>query len=149
MKKASDRSGLKRIIAAVCAVTIIGGGGAWLYSLRAANEAQTAVSDNAAVNKVSAGSSEDTTINAGGTISAAQLSDGLGMSGTSVRLTVEGVLAESGDTVSAGTKLYKITEDSLAKAEKTLQSEHYRLYGQSRQRHLRTQWDTDTRNKGT
>ena len=62
-------------------------------------------------------------ISAGGTITSSRLSDTLGLKNTAIQLKVGEVLVESGDTVTAGTQLYMITEDSLAKAEKTLNSE--------------------------
>lgn len=62
-------------------------------------------------------------ISAGGTVSSSQLSDTLEMESTSAKLVVESVLAESGDEVTKGTQLYKLTSDSVSKAEKTLKSE--------------------------
>ena len=114
-----------RMIAAVCAVLLIAGGSAGIYASRPkadAQAAQTAQSAEQPKNNASAAKT-DQSVSAGGTVTCAQRTDTLGLVNTNVRLTVESVLAESGDTVTAGTALYQITADSLAKAEKTLRSE--------------------------
>lgn len=111
-----------RIIAAICAVLLISGSGAGIFALRAKANAQAAQTEEQPKADTSA-VKKDHSISAGGTVSCAQRTDTLGLVNTSVRLTVESVLAESGDTVTAGTVLYQITADSLAKAEKTLRSE--------------------------
>ena len=121
MKNENDRSRRIRVTAAVCAMVIVAGGAAGIYSFRNSDEAGAVPEKSAAVNAAAA--SDDSIISAGGTITSAQLSDTLGLKDTSVRLTVEEVLVSSGDTVTAGTPLYSITSDSLAKAEKTLRSE--------------------------
>ncbi|MCR4646600.1 MAG: hypothetical protein K5695_14530 [Oscillospiraceae bacterium] len=108
----------KRTIAAICAVVLVAGGTAAAFGFRSRANAQAVPETEQRIEKTT-----DTTISAGGTVSSAQLSDTLGLSGTSVRLTVEEVLVESGDTVTEGTALYRITEDSLTKAEKTLRAE--------------------------
>ncbi len=114
-----------RMIAAVCAVLLIAGGSAGIYASRTTADAQAALTAQSAEqpkNNASAAKT-DQSVSAGGTVTCAQRTDTLGLVNTNVRLTVESVLAESGDTVTAGTALYQITEDSLAKAEKTLRSE--------------------------
>lgn len=63
------------------------------------------------------------TISAGGTISAAQLFDYLGMESTDVSLSVEKVYVSSGDTVAKGDALYQLTDESVQKAATTLESE--------------------------
>ena len=111
-----------RIIAAICAIVIVAGGtaGALAYRAHSGENADTAQRSGRTVSAATAGSGA---ISAGGTIASKQYGDDLGLVNTSVRLTVGAVLAESGSSVTAGTPLYQITEDSLAKAEKTLRSE--------------------------
>ena len=123
MKKEHTGSGRKtRIIAAICAVMIVGGGTAGALALRSRSGKQPeAVQRNA--KQLSASAADSGTISAGGTVASEQFGDDLGLVNTNVRPTVEAVLAEAGDTVTAGTPLYQITADSLAKAEKTLRSE--------------------------
>ena len=119
-----EKTGSRRsihIIAAVAAFLILAGGTAGAFALRSNAGEQTESSQEGG--SVRAAAANDGTISAGGTIASAQRSDDLGLVNTSVRLTVEAVLAEAGDTVKAGTALYQITEDSLTKAEKTLRSE--------------------------
>lgn len=111
-----------RIIAAVCAVLLVAGSGAGIFASRAKANAQTAQTEEQPKSTGSA-AKKDQSISAGGTVTCAQRNDTFGLVNTNVRLTVESVLAESGDNVTAGTVLYQITADSLAKAEKTLQSE--------------------------
>ena len=123
MKKENTGSGRKtRIIAAICAVLIIGGGtaGALALHFRSGKEPETAQRN---ARMLSAAAANNGTISAGGTVASEQFGDGLGLVNTNVRLTVEAVLAEAGDTVTTGTPLYQISADSLAKAEKTLRSE--------------------------
>lgn len=121
MKQENTRSRRIRIIAAVCAMVLIAGGSAGALALRSKTHAQTAQSDDAEVKTAKA--ADDGIISAGGTITSSQLSDSLGLENTAVKLTVGEVLVASGDTVTAGTKLYQITADSLTKAEKTLNNE--------------------------
>lgn len=111
-----------RIIAAICAVLLITGGGAGIYASRSKSKAQAAQSETQPKAEISA-AKKDQSVSAGGTVTCKQRSDTLGLVNTNVRLTVESVLAESGDTVTAGTALYQITADSLAKVEKALHSE--------------------------
>lgn len=108
----------KRIIAGICAVVLIGGGTAAVLHFRPHADAESVPETEQTAEK-----REDSTISAGGTVESAQLSDTLGMTNTSARFTVEEVLVESGDNVTEGTALCRITEDSLAKAEKTLRAE--------------------------
>ena len=121
MSEGTSRSRRIRIIAAVCAVVIAAGGSAGVYAFRRNTNAKAAPAETTAVNtKTAAG---DSIISAGGTVESAQLADSLGLENTAVRLSVEKVLVEQGETVTAGTPLYQITSDSLAKAGKTLDSE--------------------------
>lgn len=120
MKQENTRSRRIRIIAAVCAMVLIAGGSAGALALRSKTHAQTSQSDDAEVKTTK---SDDGIISAGGTITSSQLSDSLGLENTAVKLTVGEVLVESGDSVTAGTQLYQITADSLAKAEKALNNE--------------------------
>ena len=120
MKQENTRSRRIRVIAAVCAMVIIGGGSAGALAMRSKTHAQTARTEDT---EVKTAKTDDGIISAGGTITSSQLSDSLGMENTAVKLTVGAVLAESGETVTVGTPLYQITEDSLAKAEKTLNNE--------------------------
>ena len=110
-----------RTAAAICALLIIGGGTAGILAHRSRTDPQ--VETVAAETQKPAASSGSQGISAGGTVTSALLSDEFGLVNTAARLTVEAVLAEAGDTVAAGTALYQITADSLAKAEKTLNSE--------------------------
>lgn len=111
-----------QIIAAVCAVLLLTGSGAGILASRSKSKAQAAQSETQPKTEISA-AKKDQSVSAGGTVTCAQRTDTLGLVNTNVRLTVESVLAESGDTVTAGTALYQITSDSLAKAEKALRSE--------------------------
>lgn len=121
-EKPERRRRKTRIIAAVCALVIVAGGtaGAMAYRAQSGEKTDTAQRSGRTVSAATVGSGA---ISAGGTIASGQYGDDLGLVNTSVRLTVESVLAESGSSVTAGTPLYQITEDSLAKAEKTLRSE--------------------------
>lgn len=111
-----------RIAAAVCAVMIITGGAAGINMLRTEASSQEAPEEKEAV-KDTAEKKDDGIISAGGTVTSDYLTDDIGMKDTSVRLTVEEVIAEAGDPVIEGTQLYKLTSESLEKAEKTLRSE--------------------------
>ena len=111
-----------RIAAAVCAVMIITGGAAGINMLRTEASSQEVPEEKEAV-KDTAEKKDDGIISAGGTVTSDYLTDDLGMKDTSVRLTVEEVIAEAGDSVTEGTQLYKLTSESLEKAEKTLRSE--------------------------
>lgn len=62
-------------------------------------------------------------ISAGGTITSAQLYDYIGLESTSVRLQIEEVYVESGNSVTAGTQLYKLTDETVTKARTTLEKE--------------------------
>ncbi|MBE6863357.1 MAG: HlyD family efflux transporter periplasmic adaptor subunit [Ruminococcus flavefaciens] len=119
MEHWTARSHRIKIVAAVCAMVIIAGGTAGVYAVHSKTHARTASEESS----ITAEKNDDSTLNAGGTVTSAQLNDSLGLKNTSVQLTVESVLAEAGDSVTAGTKLYKLTDESLAKALKVLNSE--------------------------
>ena len=68
-------------------------------------------------------SSDSQTISAGGTVTASQISDYIGLESTSAQFSVKEVYVESGDRVTEGTAVYELTEESVANAEKTLKSE--------------------------
>ena len=121
MKKESTNSHRGRIAAAICAVIVLAGETAGIKMLHAYSDDTPAAEEKTEVKKAAADNSN--VISAGGTISSSQISDELGLKDTSARLTVEEVLVEAGDTVTEGTPLYKVTSDSLTKAEKTLRSE--------------------------
>ena len=104
----------KRAIAAVCAAAVVFCSTANTFAFQSFADTQSTQETKA--------SGQDS-ISAGGTITSGTLTDSLGLESTSIRLTVESVLVESGDDVTAGTALYQITADSLAKAEKTLRTE--------------------------
>lgn len=63
------------------------------------------------------------TISAGGTITSAQLYDYIGLESTAVRLQIEEVYVESGNLVTAGTQLYKLTDEAVTKGKSTLEKE--------------------------
>jgi multidrug resistance efflux pump len=121
MNQETKRSRRIRLIAAIFAMVMISGSAAGMYVFRSNTNAKAIPKEE--ISSSSESRVKDDTISAGGTITAAQLSDSLGLENTAVKLTVEDVLVEAGDTVTAGTQLYSITSDSLAKAEKTLRSE--------------------------
>ena len=114
-----------RIAAAVCAVLIVAGTTAGVIAARAGTKAQAAQNETkvTTVGETASTAKRSGSISAGGTVTSAQNSDSLGMVNTSVRLTVGEILVEAGDSVKTGTALYRITEDSLTKAKKTLQTE--------------------------
>lgn len=140
MKEKQARKRRIQIIAAVCAVLLITGSGAGILASRSKANAQTAQTEEQPKSTGSA-SKKDQSISAGGTVTCAQRTDTLGLVNTNVRLTVESVLAESGDTVTAGTALYQITADSLAKAEKTLRSELQSAEGTLKKQKAQAQLD--------
>lgn len=121
MKQESKRSRRIRLIAAIFAMVVISGGTAGVYVFRSNTNAKAI--PNAETSSSTESKVKDDTISSGGTVTSSQLSDSLGLEDTAVKLTVEEVLAESGDSVTVGTQLYSITADSLAKAEKTLRNE--------------------------
>lgn len=121
MKQENTKSRRIRIVAAVCAMVILAGGSAGILSLRSRTHAQSALSDN--TEEKSTKSADEGIISAGGTITSSQLSDSLGLENTAVKLTVGTLLIEAGDQVTVGTPVYQITDDSLIKAEKTLNNE--------------------------
>lgn len=121
MREGTSRSRRIRIIAAVCAVVIAAGGSAGVYAFRRNTNAKAAPAETTSANTQTAAG--DSIISAGGTVESSQLADSLGLENTAVRLSVEKVLVEQGEAVTAGTPLYQITSDSLAKAGKTLDSE--------------------------
>lgn len=111
-----------KIIAAVCAMTVLAGGTARIYAFSSSDPDKSEQTEEAGEQETSS-DKDSGIISAGGTVTSSQLSDELGLKNTSVKLTVEEVLAESGDSVSEGTQIYKLTDDSVEKAKKTLQSE--------------------------
>jgi len=121
MKNEAFRSRRAKIIAAACAVTVLAGGSAGIYAFSSSAPKTEEAED--VKDTPSASDKDSGIISAGGTVTSSQLSDTLGMKNTSVRLTVEEVLAEAGDSVTSGTELYKLTDDSVEKAKKTLESE--------------------------
>ena len=123
MKKEPDNTCGRRVAAAICAVIVLAGETAGITMLHASSDNKSAAEVNTAETEKKSSSDDSDMISAGGTISSSQISDELGIKNTSARLTVEEVLVETGDSVTAGTPIYKVTDDSLAKAEKTLRSE--------------------------
>ena len=120
MENKTGRSRRIRLIAAICAVVVLTGGAAGIYKLQKP-DAQAASNEKETLS--TSASADDGIISAGGTITSSQLTDSLGFENTSVQLTVEEILVESGENVTVGTPLYKLTSESLSKAEKTLKSE--------------------------
>ena len=110
------KSRRNKIIAAVCSVTVLAGGSARIYAYSSSSKAEP--TEEVKEEEASA-EKDDGIISAGGTVASSQLSDESGLKNTSVKLTVEEVLAESGDSVTAGTQIYKLTDDSVEKAKKT------------------------------
>lgn len=98
----------KRLTAGICAVLLIAGSSVGLMKT---------------FSEKNSGSQEDETISAGGTVSSSQLKATLGIKNSSAKITVEEVLVSSGESVSEGTELYKLTDESIEKVKKTLQSE--------------------------
>ncbi len=124
MKKQTDRYRRKRFAAGICAAVILIGGSAGIYAFSAGAYGKNDKTDSSSEDKREVSkSSDDGIISGGGTITSSQLSDELGLKNTSARLVIEKVLAETGSSVTSGTKLYQITSDSLAKAKKTLDTE--------------------------
>ena len=121
LKQNSLKTRRIKIIAAVCAVTVLAGSTAGIYAFSSNTQPKTEEAED--VKQENSSEKDSGIISGGGTVTSSQLSDQLGLKNTSVRLTVEEVLTESGDSVTAGTELYKLTEDSLEKAKKTLDSE--------------------------
>ncbi len=120
VKKTSEFSRKKRMIAAVCAAVIMAGGSAGIYAFSAGEDKKPESDDS---KQESAKIADDGIISAGGTIETSQLGDELGLENTAVKLTVEEVLVSEGDSAEVGTKLYKLTDDSVTKAKKTLETE--------------------------
>lgn len=108
------------MIAAVCAAVIMAGGSAGIYAFSAGEDKKPKSDDS---KQESAKKADDGIISAGGTIETSQLGDELGLENTAVKLTVEEVLVSEGDSAEVGTKLYKLTDDSVTKAKKTLETE--------------------------
>ena len=123
MKKNTDKNHRKRLIAAVCAVTVLIGGSAGIYAFAANSSTKKDKSDESSEVKEEKKQADDGMISAGGTIEAAQLGDELGLKDTAAKLTVEKVLVSEGDEVKGGTRLYQLTPDSVSRAKITLQSE--------------------------
>ena len=126
MKKASENNRRRRLIAAVCAITVLIGGSAGIYAFSANAYSKNDSSDSSSESRTEVKQnkkSEDGIISAGGTVTSSQLTDELGLKDTSARLSVEKVLVSAGDAVKSGTQLYQLTADSVAKAKSTLQTE--------------------------
>ncbi|MBR6044484.1 MAG: HlyD family efflux transporter periplasmic adaptor subunit [Ruminococcus sp.] len=121
LKQNSLKTRRIKIIAAVCAVTVLAGSTAGIYAFSSNSKPGTEEAEE--VKKETSSEKDSGIISGGGTVTSSQLSDQLGLKNTSARLTVGEVLAESGNSVTAGTELYKLTDDSLEKAKKTLDSE--------------------------
>ena len=117
----NSRSRRIRVIAAICAMVILAGSSAGVYSLRRNPNAKAAPAEKAAAS--SSASTDEEIISAGGTVTSAQLGESLCLENTSVRLSVEKVLVETGQGITAGTPICQLSTDSLQKAEKTLKSE--------------------------
>ena len=109
----------KRLAIAVATFLLVAGTTIGLLSFRNKSE------QNASAQENTTQMSKNTTdiISSGGTISAAQVYDYLGMESTNIKLTVEEVYASAGDTVTEGDSLYKLTDASVQKAASTLESE--------------------------
>ena len=112
----------QRIIAIAAVVIVAGGTSAVIGVSKHKNNTEERNDKNAFSLDVSALEASDT-ISSGGTISSAQLYDYLNLESTAVQLKVEEVYVESGDSITAGTQIYKLTEDSVAKAKITLDKE--------------------------
>ena len=124
MKQENIKLRRRRVTAAICAAVMLAGTSTGIYAFSANSETEQEEPQKADADTKSADSSaKDGIISGSGTVTSSQVGDELGMKNTSARLTVETVLAAEGDTVTAGTELYKVTSDSLEKAEKTLNSE--------------------------
>ena len=121
MKQENSRSRRIRVIAAICAMVILAASSAGVYSLRRNQNAKAAPAEKAAAS--SSASTDEEIISAGGTVTSAQLGESLCLENTSVRLSVEKVLVETGQSITAGTPICQLSTDSLQKAEKTLKSE--------------------------
>ena len=113
----------KQRIIAIAAVVIVAVGTATVIGVsKHKNNTEDRTDKNAFSLDVSALEASDN-ISSGGTISSAQLYDYLNLESTAVQLKVEEVYVESGDSITAGTQIYKLTEDSVAKAKTTLDKE--------------------------
>lgn len=126
LKKDSENNRRRRLIAAVCAITVLIGGSAGIYAFSANAYSKNDSSDSSSESRTEVKQnkkSEDGIISAGGTVTSSQLTDELGLKDTSARLSVEKVLVSAGDAVKSGTQLYQLTADSVAKAKSTLQTE--------------------------
>ncbi|SFC89169.1 hypothetical protein [Ruminococcus albus] len=110
----------KRLTAGICAVLLIAGSSVGLMTTFSAKNSYT--QEDKSQTEVTSPKKDDT-ISAGGTVSSSQLEATLGIKNSSAKLTVEEVLVSSGESVSEGTELYKLTDESIEKAKKTLQSE--------------------------
>lgn len=113
----------KQRIIAIAAVVLVAGGAAAVIGLskQRNNISERTDMDGSSMN-VSALEANDT-ISAGGTISSAQLYDYLDLESTAVQLEVGAVYVEAGDSITAGTQLYKLTDESVANARTTLNKE--------------------------
>lgn len=123
MKQADQTTRRKRVLAAVCALTLLIGSSAGVYAFGADPDTDAHITDSSLQTTHSKSKTAGSVISADGTITASQLSERFGFENTSAKLTVEKVLVETGDTVTSGTKLYRLTADSVAKAKLTLNSE--------------------------
>ena len=123
MKQQTEKYRRKRFIAAICAITVLVGTSAGLYAFSANAYSKSDKTDSSSSSTTEQKTEDDGIISASGTITSSQLNDQLGLKDTSVRLTIEKVLAEEGASVTSGTKLYQLTSDSVTRAKKTLESE--------------------------
>ncbi len=123
VRTAAAASSVKQRIIAIAAFILAAGGiTAGVFALRhRAKPEQLENTDGFSMNAAAMENTE--TISANGTISSAQLYESVGMESTAIQLEVAEVLTESGATVTAGTALYSLTEDSVASAQATLEKE--------------------------
>lgn len=119
--KSLFKNNRKRIVAWVCAVVAVFGGVGTVFF--AASKKKTEDSGSVKNFSMNSSKSDNGVISSGGTVESKQLCDYLGFESTNLRLKVDEVYVESGDTIEEGTAVYKITADSLEKAEKNLNTE--------------------------
>ncbi len=112
----------QRIIAVAVLVLLAGGTAAAVIGLSRRNLVPERTGMDDFVIDAAALDANDT-ISAGGTISSAQLYDYIGLESTAAKLEISEVYVESGDSITAGTQLYKLTEKSVADAEAKLDKE--------------------------
>lgn len=111
----------KRIVAIVALLIIAGGSTVGIVFSQKKKPQAEKTANNIQINA----SAMETggTISAGGTITSAQLYDYIGLESTAVRLQIEEVYVESGNSVTAGTQLYKLTAETVTKGKSTLEKE--------------------------